>query len=95
MWKKQPTCPIGSSIDWCKHCGDKCGNSQNSSFKFHLSHVPLLGIFPKQSNASHHSDIGMPMSIAAQFVVVNSWKQSKYLSANEWIQKICSFYTMN
>ena len=35
-----------------------------------------------------------PMFIAAQFTIAKCWKQPKYPSANEWIQKSWYIYTM-
>jgi hypothetical protein len=34
------------------------------------------------------------MFIAALFIRVNSWKQSRYPSTEEWIQKMWYIYTM-
>ena len=34
------------------------------------------------------------MFIAAQFTIAKYWKQPKYPSANEWIQKLWYIYTM-
>ena len=34
------------------------------------------------------------MFIAAQFTIVKYWKQPKCPSANEWINILCYFYTM-
>ena len=34
------------------------------------------------------------MFIAAQFTIAKYWKQPKYSSANEWIQKLWYIYTM-
>ena len=34
------------------------------------------------------------MFIAAQFTIAKCWKQPKYPSANEWIQKLWYTYTM-
>ena len=35
-----------------------------------------------------------PMFIAAQFTIAKYWKQAKWPSANEWIQKLWYIYTM-
>ena len=34
------------------------------------------------------------MFIAAQFIIAKFWKESKYLSVNEWIKKLWYIYTM-
>jgi hypothetical protein len=34
------------------------------------------------------------MFIAALFVIAGSWKQPRYPTKEEWIQKICFIYTM-
>ena len=34
------------------------------------------------------------MFIAALFITARSWKEPRYLSTEEWIQKMCYIYTM-
>jgi len=34
------------------------------------------------------------MFIAALFIIARSWKEPRYLSTEEWIQKMWSVYTM-
>ena len=48
--------------------------------------IPLLGIYPEDSSACN-KDTCSTMFIAALFVVARSWKEPRYPSTEEWIQK--------
>ena len=39
-------------------------------------------------------DTGTPVFIAALFTITRTWKQSRCLSADEWIRKLWYIYTM-
>ena len=39
-------------------------------------------------------DTCTPMFIAALFIIARTWKQSRCLSADEWISKLWYIYTM-
>lgn len=32
--------------------------------------------------------------VVVQFVAVNSWKQTKYISVADWLNKLCFIHTM-
>jgi hypothetical protein len=49
--------------------------------------MPLLGIYPKDSPI-YDKDICFTMFIAVLFIMARSWKQLRYPSTEEWIQKI-------
>jgi hypothetical protein len=57
------------------------------------STVPLPGIYPKDA-LTHNKDIRSTMSIAALFIIARSWKEPRYLSTEEWIQKMWYIYTV-
>ena len=48
--------------------------------------IPLLGIYPEDSPACN-KDICFTMFIAALFIIVRSWKEPRYPSMKEWMQK--------
>ena len=54
----------------------------------------LLGLYPKNPETPIQKNLCTPMFIAAQFTIAKYWKQPKYRSANEWIQKLWYIYTM-
>ena len=56
--------------------------------------IPLLGLFPKNSESPIQKNLCNPMFIAAQSTIAKCWKQPKCPSANEWIQKLWYIYTI-
>ena len=57
------------------------------------SAIPLLGIFPEDSPACN-KDTFSTIFIAALFVVARRWKQPRFPSTEEWIQKMWYIYTI-
>ena len=55
--------------------------------------IPLLGIYPEDSPACN-KDTCSTMFIAVLFIIARSWKEPRYLSMEEWIQKMWYIYTM-
>ena len=56
--------------------------------------ILLLGLYPKNPETPIQKNIHTPMFIVAQFIIAKYWKQTKCPSANEWIQKVWYFHTM-
>ena len=56
--------------------------------------IPLLGLYPKNSETPIQKNLCTPMFIAAQFTKAKYWKQPKCPSANDWIQKLWYICTM-
>ena len=54
--------------------------------------IPLLGIHTKETRSER--DTCTPMFIAALFIIVRTWKQSRCPSADKWIMKLWYIYTM-
>ena len=50
--------------------------------------APLLGIHLKETKPLSRKDICTPVSTAALFTIVKTWKQSKCPPTNEWINKM-------
>jgi hypothetical protein len=55
--------------------------------------IPLLGIYPEDVSTGK-KDTCSTMFIAAVFIIARSWKELRYSSTEEWIQKIWYIYTM-
>jgi hypothetical protein len=52
-----------------------------------------LGIYPNNT-PPYHKDMSSTTFIVALFVTARSWKQSRYPSTEEWIQRMWFIYTM-
>ena len=55
--------------------------------------IPLLGIYPEDSPACN-KDRCSTMFIAVVFIIARSWKESRYPSTEEWMQKMWYIYTI-
>ena len=56
--------------------------------------IPLLGLYPKNSEILIQRNLYTPMLIAAQFTIAKYWKQPKCPSINECIKKLLYIYIM-
>ena len=56
--------------------------------------IPLLGLYPKNSDMPIQKNLCTPMFIAAQFIIAKCWKQPRCPSINELINKLWYIYTM-
>ena len=54
--------------------------------------IPLLVLYPKNSETPIQKNLCTPLFIAVLFTVAKSWKQLKCPSVNEWI-KNCGIFT--
>ena len=50
--------------------------------------IPLLGLYPKNTETSIEKNLCTSMFIAAQFIIAKCWKQPKCPSVNKWIKKL-------
>ena len=57
--------------------------------------IPLLGLYPKNSETPIHKNLYTSMFIAAQFTTAKCWEQPRCPSVNEWIKKLWYIYTKN
>ena len=55
--------------------------------------IPLLGIYPEKTITE--KDTYALMLTAALFTIDRTWKQSRCLSKDEWINKLWYIYTMD
>jgi hypothetical protein len=58
------------------------------------SAIPLLGVYPKESNTGYSKGTCTPMFIAALFTRAKLWKQPRCPTIDEWIKKIWYLYTV-
>ena len=56
--------------------------------------LPLLGIYPKDTDGVKRRGICTPMFIAALPTIAKLWKLLRCPSTDEWIKKMWSIYTM-
>jgi hypothetical protein len=56
--------------------------------------IPLLGIYPKESDSSYSKGTCTPMFIAALFTIAKLWKQPRCPTTAQWIKKMWYLYTM-
>ena len=54
--------------------------------------IPLLGIYPDVPTGKKNTC--STMFIAALFIIARSWKEPRYPSTEEWIQKMWYIYKM-
>ena len=50
--------------------------------------IPLLGLYPKNTETPIQKNLCTPMFTAAQFTIAKCWKQPQCPSVNEWIKKL-------
>ena len=50
--------------------------------------ISLLGIYPMKIKTLFQRDIHTPMFIAALVIIAKIWTQPKYVSIDEWIEKM-------
>ena len=55
--------------------------------------IPLLGIYPEKTKTLIGKDTCTPVFIAALFIIAKIWKQPKWPSTDEWIEKMWYIYT--
>ena len=56
--------------------------------------IPLLGLYPKNSETPIQKNLCTSMFIAAQFTIAKCWKQPKCPPVSELIKKLWCIYTM-
>jgi hypothetical protein len=56
------------------------------------SDIPLLGIYPEDF-PTYNKDTCYTMFIPALFIITRSWKEPRYPSTEEWMQKMWYSYT--
>ena len=54
--------------------------------------IPLVGIYPEELKIE--KDTCTPVFIAALFMIAGTWKQPRWPSTDEWIEKLWYIYTV-
>ena len=78
------------SIKWYSHCG-KLFSWFFEKLNIQLVHNPVplfLDMYPKELKRGTEGDISLSVFISASFTTVKNYKQPKYLSTDEWINKM-------
>jgi hypothetical protein len=80
---------FGGIASCYNHSGDQFGSS-SEKLDIVLQKdptIPLLGIYPEDAPTCN-KDTCSTMFIAALFIVARSWKEPRFPSTEEWIQKM-------
>jgi hypothetical protein len=56
--------------------------------------IPLLSIYPKDSNGVHNRSTCISMFIAALLMIAKLWNHPRYLPMNNWIKKMWYLHTI-
>ena len=94
MEKREPSYTAGGNVNRCSHYG-RTVTGFFKTLKIELLHdpaIPFLGMYLEKTVIQ--KDIYIPVFTAALFTTAQIWKQSKYPSADEWINKMLFTYTM-
>ena len=59
------------------------------------SAIPLLGLYPKNTETQMQKNLCTPMFLATQFTIAKCWKQPKCPSVDEWIKNYGTFAWWN
>jgi hypothetical protein len=95
MWRKRNTPPLLVGL---QACTTTLEISQRFLRKLDIVHledpaIPLLGIYLEDVPTSKE-DTCSTMFIAALLIIARSWKEPRFPSTEEWIQKMWYIYTM-
>ena len=85
MEKGEPFYTVGGNADWWSHCGKQYGDTpkiKNGSAS-RPSDIPLLVIYPVESQTLILKNICTPMFIATLFTIAKIWQQPKCPSVDE------------
>jgi hypothetical protein len=80
---------VGGIVSWYNYSGNQFG-SFSEKLDIVLLEDParlLLGMYPEDCTICN-KDTCSTMFIAALFIIARSWKESRYPSTEEWIQKM-------
>ena len=71
---REPSCTAGRNVDWCSHYGKQDNRRFLRKFNIELPEdtaIPLLEIYPKETNTLTQKDICIFMYIPALFITAN------------------------
>ena len=81
---------VDGNADWCSHCEKQYGIFLKK-LKMELPYDPavlLLGIYPKNPETLIQKNLCTPMFTAVLLTIAKCWKQPKWPSVREWIEKL-------
>ena len=84
MEKREHSCTVGGSVNWCSHCGRQYGDSLKKKLGIKPPYdpaIPLLSIYPEETKIE--KDTCIPLFIVALFTVARTWKQARCPSTDE------------
>ena len=87
MGKRETSYTVAGHANWYSHHGEQYGDSLKK-LGIELPYdpaIPLLGIHPQETRIER--DTGIPLVIAALFIVTRTWKQPRCPSIDESIKK--------
>ena len=91
MDKREPAYIIGRNVNWYSHYGKQYGGPLKI-LKIELLYdpaIPLLGIYLGKTKTLIQKDTYTVMFIEALLTIAKTWKQSKCLLTEDWLNKMC------
>jgi hypothetical protein len=82
----------GEILSWYNHYGNKFGGFLDIVLLEDPA-IPLLGIYPEVTPTCN-KDTCSTMFMAALFIIARNWKEPRFPSKEEWIQKMWNIYTV-
>jgi hypothetical protein len=94
--KEEYSSTAGGIASLYNHSGSQTGGSSEKLDIVLLEDpaIPLLWIYPEDVPTGNKNTCST-MFIVALFVIVRSWKQPRWTTTEEWIQKMWFIYTMD
>ena len=89
MKEREPLDTVSGNVSWYNHYGKQNGGSLKK-LKIELPYnlaIPLLGIYLEKTKTLIQKDTCTPMFIAALFTIAKTWKQPKFLSTDDWLER--------
>ena len=88
MEKREPSYTVGGNANYYSRYGEQCGDFLKK-LEIELPYdpaIPLLGMHTEETRIERGTYT--PMFITALFTISRTWKEPRYLSADEWIRKL-------
>ena len=84
--KRERSCTVGGTVDWCSHYGRQYGDALKTRNKTTIwpsnptpKHLPW-------GNPEEEKDTCIPLFTAALFAIARTWKQPRCSLTDEWIK---------
>ena len=87
--KRKLLCTVGGNVNWYSHYGKQYGSSSKKIRNWKIwSSSFTSGYLCEESETLTPKDTCTPMFTVALFIIAKIWKQPKWPSVDEWIQKM-------